>query len=69
MVRFYHLPGEWNPADILSKHWGYFQIWEKLQAVLFWRGDTADLLVKADPSLRGKGSDKLLPLTSEAASP
>ena len=21
-VQFHHLPGDWNPADILSKHWG-----------------------------------------------
>ena len=23
MLNFYHLKGEYNPADILSKHWGY----------------------------------------------
>ena len=41
---FQHIPGDINPADILSKHWGYSQVWPILQAVLFWQGDTADLL-------------------------
>ena len=26
MVQFHHIPGVINPADILSKHWGYTQI-------------------------------------------
>ena len=30
MVRMYHIPGDINPADILSKHWGYSQIWPQL---------------------------------------
>ena len=44
MVLFHHIPGDVNPADILSKHWGYSQIWDQLQPLLFWRGDTGDLL-------------------------
>jgi len=44
MVAFYYLPGTINPADILSKHWGYTQIWSMLQPLLFWQGDTADLI-------------------------
>jgi len=43
MVAFYYLPGTINPADILSKHWGYTQIWSMLQPLLFWQGDTANL--------------------------
>ena len=23
MITFHHIPGDINPADILSKHWGY----------------------------------------------
>jgi hypothetical protein len=30
MIGFYFIPGEINPADILSKHWGYAQIWPQL---------------------------------------
>ena len=43
MVGFYFIPGESNPADILSKHWGYSQIWSRLKALLFWMGDTIDI--------------------------
>jgi hypothetical protein len=43
VVGFYFIPGESNPADILSKHWGYSQNWSRLQALLFWMGDTIDI--------------------------
>ena len=42
-VVFQHIPGVENPSDILSKHWGYSDIWPLLQAILFWEGDTMDL--------------------------
>lgn len=35
MLRFIHLPGTSNPADILSKHWGYSQVWQLLQPLMF----------------------------------
>ena len=44
-LRFYHMPGQENPADtIVSKHWGYQQIWKTLQPILFWYGDTGKLI-------------------------
>ena len=43
LINFYHLKGEYNPADILSKHWGYAQIKDQLKALLFWQGDTANM--------------------------
>ena len=43
MVTFNFIPGEINPADILSKHWGYSQVWTQLKSLLFWKGDTADI--------------------------
>jgi len=43
MIGFYFISGEDNPADILSKHWGYTQIKERLKSLLFWKGDTADI--------------------------
>jgi hypothetical protein len=43
MIGFYFIPGEINPADILSKHWGYAQIWPQLKALLFWKGDTGNI--------------------------
>ena len=35
--------GAINPADILSKHWGYTQVKTMLKAILFWEGDTGDI--------------------------
>jgi hypothetical protein len=43
MIGFYFIPRDLNPADILSKHWGYSQIWPQLKALLFWKGDTGDI--------------------------
>jgi hypothetical protein len=43
MVGFYFIPGESNPADILSKHWGYSQVWTRLKTLLFLMGDTNDI--------------------------
>jgi hypothetical protein len=41
---FYFLPGDDNPADILSKYWGYTHIKDRLKAVLFLIGDTANMI-------------------------
>jgi hypothetical protein len=40
MVGFYHIKGATNPADVLSKHWGYAAEWEQLMTILFCKGDT-----------------------------
>ena len=42
MLSLHHISGEMNPADILSKHWGYRQVWPILQPILYWRGNTND---------------------------
>jgi hypothetical protein len=39
-----YLPGKFNPVDILSKHWGYQTIWPILKPILFFHGNTADLI-------------------------
>ena len=58
MLSFNHIPGPINPADILSKHWGYQQVWPTLKPIMFWKGDTADLLLQDDgDSSKGKGSN------------
>lgn len=44
IMTYRYLRGEDNPADILSKHWGYQQVWKLLQPILFWEGDTMDLV-------------------------
>ena len=43
IVAFYHISGVSNPADLLSKHWGFQAAWPLLKPLLFWMGDTADL--------------------------
>jgi hypothetical protein len=43
IIRYHHLAGEFNPADILSKHWAYGNVWKLLQPLLFWQGDTASI--------------------------
>ena len=43
LLYFIHIPGDLNPADILSKLWGYQQVKTKLKAILFYLGDTADI--------------------------
>jgi hypothetical protein len=35
IVGFHFIPREHNPADILSKHWGYAQVRDRLKSLLF----------------------------------
>jgi hypothetical protein len=46
VLKFNWIDGKNNPADILSKHWGYSQIWPLLNPLLFWEGDTMELFNK-----------------------
>jgi hypothetical protein len=68
-VDFHHLPGTLNPSDILSKHWGYAQVWPMLKTTMFWAGNTSELLTQDDLSMRSKGSDKCLDLTKDSSTP
>ena len=43
LLHFTFIPGESNPADILSKHWGHHKVWRSLQPLLFWEGNTMDI--------------------------
>jgi hypothetical protein len=43
VFKFYHIYGTENPSDVLSKHWGYSQVWHVLQPILFYKGDTMEL--------------------------
>ena len=48
VTTFHHVSGDTNPADVLSKHWDFKSVWKQLKPVLFWKGDTADLLDTVD---------------------
>ena len=42
ILKFYHIAGNTNPADILSKHWDHPSIWPSLQPLMFWKGVKSD---------------------------
>ena len=44
MVSFNHIDGAANAADILSKHWGHNQVYPMLRPILFYEGNTLDLI-------------------------
>jgi hypothetical protein len=64
MVKFYHIPGELNPADILSKHWAHSAVYPTLKPILFYKGDTLDLIEEeaqkeaANTSPTAKGGER-----------
>ena len=39
-LRFSHISGGINLADVLSKHWSHGKVWHLLKPVMFWMGDT-----------------------------
>lgn len=43
IAKFHHIRSNENPADMLSKQWGYSTTWPLLQPLMFWEGDTMDL--------------------------
>ena len=45
-ISYTHIPGAENPADILSKHWGYSQVYPLLRPILFFRGDAANCVLE-----------------------
>ena len=57
-IGFYHIPGKMNPADILSKHWAYSDVWSTLQPILHWEGDTATIYSDKAALGGGKEEDK-----------
>jgi hypothetical protein len=34
MILFSFIPGKLNPADTLSKHWGYSDVWVRLKMLV-----------------------------------
>jgi hypothetical protein len=44
ILGYYWIDGKRNPADIVSKHCSYPQVWHLLKPLLYYSGDTFDLL-------------------------
>ena len=36
IVKYYHIQGETNPADIVSKHWKMASVWDTLKILMFY---------------------------------
>jgi hypothetical protein len=46
IIVYHHtIRSECNPSDMLSKHWGYAITWPLLRPLMFWSGDTIDLVL------------------------
>ena len=58
IMTYSYWKGEDNPADIQSKHWGYQQVWKLLQPILFWEGDTMDLISQNTIKVKDNGEIK-----------
>ena len=73
MIGFYHINGDRNPADILSKHWGFPQVWPLLKPLLFWQGETMSIpdgvkskTVQVNQSIQDRGECYICPQSSVA---
>ena len=56
MVAFHHIGGDQNPSDILSKHWGHSQVYPLLRPILFYKGNTLNLIQEEEESNRAKAA-------------
>ena len=56
ILNFVHIPGEINPADIVSKHWAYHVVSRSLKALLYHTGNTMDYHEGTDAD-ESKGSN------------
>ena len=58
IINFVHIMGENNPADILSKHCGFPQLWPHIQPLLFWLGTPGDLHGDNDENVKTENTDE-----------
>ena len=48
VLGYYWIDGKNNPSDIVSKHWSYPQVWQLLKPILFYSGNTGNLINDAE---------------------
>ena len=53
VLGYYWIDGKRNPADVFSKHWSYPQVWHLVKPLLFYSGNTLDL-IDEDEKLEAK---------------
>ena len=44
VLGYYWIDGKSNPEDVVSKHWSYPQVWHLLKPLLFYSGNTPELI-------------------------
>ena len=54
IIIFEHINGRLNPSDIVSKHWGYQQVKTMLKTLLFYEGNTYDLIDNREDQTNGE---------------
>jgi hypothetical protein len=57
ILGYYWIDGKISPADIVSKHWAYTQIWHLLKPLLFYSGDPGDLIEPAEEKKENAKTD------------
>ena len=58
-IAMYHIPSHANLADVLSKHWVYQSVYNLLQPIFHYVGNTASLYHDDDPDCLDIMSDEL----------
>ena len=43
IIKFFHIAGTSNPADVLNKHCGHPQLWPHIRPLLFYSGETSEI--------------------------
>ena len=55
ILKFYHIKGKKNPADILSKHYAQADVWPLIKPLLFWRGQNQAPVKEDSAPVQEKG--------------
>jgi len=58
LVQCSHIPGNCNPVDVLSKHWGHSNVWPMMKPLLFCEGDTSQIVEEDDQKIDQKLASK-----------
>jgi len=64
VLGYYWIDGKKNPADVVSKHWSYPQVWHLLKPLLFYSGNTKDLMDNSDDKVNNNPKIEATPQES-----